>query len=305
MDYQLVLAPIVIGLTGTAAYLIALYRRMQKERFQIYNEMLERYRLMNKHDFLHKMKVQEKMSKIFSILENPRPFYYFNKEVIVSLFNQIKDNLSIRELEEEEIQSGGIKAGIKNPIEISGEKKGSSRVKKKYEKIEESVELMYKTVETNLIRNQRLKFGLEDFVYDESIEKRFKEQCKRIEEEFDFKVPEEIYNSFREQHKRKYTIDSKLKEMKEATGFVAMQATFEISEIDDNNIQLNYESPYGKEDNEGKRITIKIICSIRELTDLGKRTLKAGVQKTLLIVGIVDRFDNDDWTFYVIPITIS
>jgi hypothetical protein len=230
----------------------------------------------------------------------PKVFCYFDKSIVVSLHNQIRDAFRLDSIEEETTRKKGGKIGLDEIVTASI---GKTESKKRLEKltISENIETAYNDLEKYLIRNEKITFGLECFDYDHSIEKDFFRSCEKIKEEFDFEIPQAVKDDFVEKYKSKYTRDEKIRHLKEVKGFVIMREDFNISTLASNQLILTFCNPYEKGEN---KICIEVPLDKTNITTTGERLFPTSNKAKLTVLGHIISWDSTELQLNVNPIVV-
>ena len=230
----------------------------------------------------------------------PKLFYYFDENIVMSLYKQIPESFKPKSIEEETIGKKGREMGFEEVVKASFAKAESKRKLERFT-ISENSETAYNELEKYLIRNNQITFGLESFDYDHSIEIDFFRQCERIKEEFNFEIPQTVKDDFVEKIKKKYTINEKLKELEEAKGFVIMREEFEFSDLDSNQLKLIFCTPYEKGE---KKICIEVLLNKNNITKMRENLFFTSNKVNLTLFGYKDSWESADLRLKVSPIVI-
>lgn len=197
MDLPLSISAIswVLGVIGglLAFYvLLSQQRSMEKGIHYIHDDILT---MPRPSEFLSLDKSSKELKNELLEMKKPKLFYYFDKNIVMSLHNQIQESLKPKSIEKETIGKKGKEIGFNKVIIASSEKGESKRLLEKFT-ITESIETAYNDLERYLIRNNQITFGLEYFDYDHSIENDFFRICDKIKKDFDFEIPQTVKEDF-------------------------------------------------------------------------------------------------------------
>lgn len=230
----------------------------------------------------------------------PKLFYYFDENIVMSLYKQIPESFKPQSIEKETIGKKGREMGFEEVVKATFEKAESKRKLEKFT-ISENSETAYNELEKYLIQNNQITFGLESFDYDHSIEIDFFRECERIKEGFDFEIPQTVKNDFVEKIKKKYTINEKLKELEEVKGFVIMREDFEFSALDSNQLKLIFCTPYEKGE---KKICIEVPLNKNNITKMRENLFLTSNKVNLTLFGYKDSWESAGLRLKVSPIVI-
>jgi hypothetical protein len=255
----------------------------------------------------------DKAPKILSIAEKKKhlientglkTFYYLDKDQIDLLYPQISSGviLSTMTIKESSDKKKSLSTSIPEAISVEIGKNNSNETVKSFN-VSENIISKYNEVEKYFMEKNSLTFGIEEFDFDEQALSNFTRDCSTMETAYEYKISEIDQEAHWKQIKRKKAY-SYLPTIKNASGYVVIQAEFLVKQISDINYILNYNHIINGFLDAKDAILIELLCNKTHLTPSALQNFKNEKSIQLTLIGKVIRFDNSENTLEISPIAI-
>ncbi|MCW3986659.1 MAG: hypothetical protein NWE91_09690 [Candidatus Bathyarchaeota archaeon] len=242
-------------------------------------------------------------AKLKEFRKTPKIFYYLDKSVVESLHNQIVSSIRTREIttESEVATSKGIELSFPIRPSYRSEKSGKEKIRAE---VIESVEGKFEEVQNYLLNNELVQIGLEDFKYNKEAESEFLATSQEIKEKFDFQLPKNVTEQFININKKKY-VDSKIEEVKSASGYILMSGEFRVS-TKGKEWGVTYKHPVSSviDSETGDQLVFEAFCPKIEMTTIGNDTFSKTDRVKMVLLANIVRFDGHKLELFMRPIAV-
>jgi len=234
------------------------------------------------------------------IAAGPKTFYYLDSSQIEDLYAQMVSESEPGTIEVQEKKSRS--AGVDVRLRFLSPKFGRSRdsqITKKYEGAP-AVGTMYNRAETALFRRNDVNFGLELYQPDRSAVAEFQAMVQTMRDTFNFTIPDDLQQSY-VQDSYQTVAENRIRQLKAASGYAALQATFKVSNVSaKNRCDLVFDHPVN-EDLEPSTpvIGIRVVCAPDGLTSSGRGAFGDGESVKATCVGKIVRWDDERWQLVI------
>ncbi len=235
---------------------------------------------------------------------SPKSFYYIDKDEIELLSPQINSGLITKSVttRNSKGESMSAKGGVKKVASVGTKSNTENEVVTEYVVLDDIVS-KYNSIESFLLEKDILKFGFENFDFDENALNSFNRDCGIMQNVYGFEITIEQ----QEEHWKKIKKDaaySYLNQLVDISGYVSLQSEFLVRELNDEScvLELNHDVNEFLEEND--KINLKVIGSSRHLTQSAKRILTIGKNIQIVCVGKVIRWEPSSRTIEISPIAI-
>lgn len=232
---------------------------------------------------------------------SPKSFYYLDKDEIELLNPQINAGLIAKSVTTRNSsgKSRSVNGGV-NKVSIGANSNKENEVVTEYAVLDDIVS-KYNSVENFLFENNILKFGFENFDFDEKALDRFNNDCGIMFNVYGFEITLEQQENHWKKIK-KDAADAYLHQLINVSGYVSLQSEFLVRELNDESCILELNHDVNEFLEEKDKIRLNVICSSRHLTPSAKRILTIGKNIQIVCVGKVIRWEPSTRTIEISPI---
>lgn len=297
------LFPLYFAIFSYIAYrfLKMIQKREERIRSEAGEEFLRLfYEAKEKMDSVSK--AQKKKDTIMKM--GPKTFYYLDESQVKDLYPQAFQEREPTRIETRE--SKGTKKGISAKFKFISPKyeKDSAQEKTEIYDIKQNLSIMYNKVEKYLSQRDKVKFGLEEFEFEESQINEVNSLFDKMRDEYKLNVPKDMQDKIVSDKMKEFALQN-IEKLYTSSGYVAIQNEFSVIEIHNSTYLLSFSHPLNEYLPQGEaNVRIQITCAKKYMSSSGESIFKKDKSVKITCLGKVVSWNSQDKILEINPIAI-
>ncbi len=247
-------------------------------------------------------KAQKKKDAIMRM--GPKTFYYLDESQVKDLYPQAFQEREPTRIETRE--SKGTKKGISAKFEVISPKyeRDSAQEKTEIYDIKQNPPIMYNKVEKYLFKGDKVKFGLEEFEFEESQINEVNSLFDKMRNEHKLNISKDMQDKIVSDKMKEFALQN-VEKLSTSSGYVAIQTEFSVIEIYDGIYLLSFSHPLNDHlPQEETNVRIQVTCAKKYMCSSGESIFKKGKLLKITCVGKVVSWNDQDKILEINPIAI-